>query len=77
MENEQGTRFILIGGIARAVICFRGRYKGFLVQQGDYLLGLSRYVYLNSAEEKEEGEGVQPSGFAEPSPLIIQLLRGG
>ena len=55
---------------------FQGRYKSFLVQEGDYLLGLSRYVYLNSAEEKEEGEGVQPSGFAEPSPLTIHLLHG-
>jgi len=54
-----------------------GAVQEFLVQEGDYLLGLSRYVYLSSAEEKEEGEGVQLSGFAEPSPLTIQLLRGG
>ena len=26
---------------------FQGRYKSFLVQEGDYLLGLSRYVHLN------------------------------
>src|SRR5438093_6105807 len=26
---------------------FQGRYKSFLVQGGDYLLGLSRYVHLN------------------------------
>jgi REP element-mobilizing transposase RayT len=26
---------------------FRGRYKGFLVQQGDYLLELGRYLHLN------------------------------
>src|SRR5438094_920312 len=27
---------------------FQGRYKSFLVQEGDYLLGLSRYVHLKS-----------------------------
>src|SRR6266568_3940665 len=26
---------------------FQGRYKSFLVQEGDHLLGLSRYVHLN------------------------------
>jgi len=26
---------------------FQGRYKSFLVQEGEYLLGLSRYVHLN------------------------------
>jgi putative transposase len=26
---------------------FQGRYKSFLVEDGDYLLGLSRYVHLN------------------------------
>lgn len=41
------TRFILTGGIVGVVICFRVVTRVFLVQEGDYLLGLSRYVHLN------------------------------
>ena len=40
---------------------FQGRYKSFLVQEGDYLLGLSRYVHLNPVRGAKLGRGT-PSG---------------
>ena len=40
---------------------FQGRYKSFLVQEGDYLLGLSRYVHLNPVRGVSLGRGT-PSG---------------
>ncbi len=36
---------------------FQGRYKSFLVQEGDYLLGLSRYVHLNPVRGVDLGRG--------------------
>ena len=36
---------------------FQGRYKSFLVQEGDYLLGLSRYVHLNPVRGASLGRG--------------------
>ncbi len=36
---------------------FQGRYKSFLVQEGDYLLGLSRYIHLNPVRGKNLGRG--------------------
>ncbi len=36
---------------------FQGRYKSFLVQTGDYLLGLSRYVHLNPVRGVSLGRG--------------------
>ena len=36
---------------------FQGRYKSFLVQEGDYLLGLSRYVHLNPVRGVSLGKG--------------------
>ena len=36
---------------------FQGRYKSFLVREGDYLLGLSRYVYLNPVRGVSLGRG--------------------
>jgi hypothetical protein len=36
---------------------FQGRYKSFLVQEGDYLLGLSRYVHLNPVRGVALGRG--------------------
>jgi REP element-mobilizing transposase RayT len=36
---------------------FQGRYKSFLVQEGDYLLGLSRYVHLNPMRGLRLGRG--------------------
>jgi REP-associated tyrosine transposase len=36
---------------------FQGRYKSFLVQQGDYLLSLSRYVHLNPVRGVSLGRG--------------------
>lgn len=36
---------------------FQGRYKSFLVQEGDYLLGLSRYVHLNPVRGVRLGRG--------------------
>jgi REP-associated tyrosine transposase len=36
---------------------FEGRYKSFLVQEGDYLLGLSRYVHLNPVRGVSLGRG--------------------
>src|SRR5438552_15486051 len=36
---------------------FQGRYKRFLVQEGDYLLGLSRYVHLNPVRGVSLGRG--------------------
>src|SRR5438874_11215314 len=36
---------------------FQGRYKSFLVQEGDYLLGLSRYVHLNPVRGVNLGRG--------------------
>jgi hypothetical protein len=36
---------------------FQGRYKSFLVQEGDYLLGLSRYVHLNPVRGAVLGRG--------------------
>jgi len=35
----------------------QGRYKSFLVQEGDYLLGLSRYVHLNPVRGVRLGRG--------------------
>jgi putative transposase len=37
---------------------FQGRYKSFLVQEGDYLLGLSRYIHLNSVRGMSLGRGM-------------------
>ena len=37
---------------------FQGRYKSFLVQEGDYLLGLSRYVHLNPVRGVRLGRGI-------------------
>jgi putative transposase len=36
---------------------FQGRYKSFLVQEGDYLLGLSRHVHLNPVRGVSLGRG--------------------
>jgi REP element-mobilizing transposase RayT len=36
---------------------FQGRYKSFLVQEGDYLLGLSRYLHLNPVRGVRLGRG--------------------
>ena len=36
---------------------FQGRYQSFLVQDGDYLLGLSRYVHLNPVRGPRSGRG--------------------
>lgn len=36
---------------------FQGRYKSFLVQEGDYLPGLSRYVHLNPVRGASLGRG--------------------
>ena len=36
---------------------FQGRYKSFLVQEGDYLLALSRYVHLNPVRGLSLGRG--------------------
>jgi hypothetical protein len=36
---------------------FQGRYKSFLVQEGDYLLDLSRYVHLNPVRGVSLGRG--------------------
>jgi putative transposase len=36
---------------------FQGRYKSFLVQEGDYLLGLSRYVHLSPVRGVRLGRG--------------------
>jgi len=36
---------------------FQGRYKSFLVQEGDYLLSLSRYVHLNPLRGVSLGRG--------------------
>jgi len=36
---------------------FQGRYKSFLVQEGDYLLGLSRYLHLNPVRGVSLGRG--------------------
>jgi hypothetical protein len=36
---------------------FQGRYKSFLVQEGDYLLGLTRYVHLNPVRGVSLGRG--------------------
>ena len=36
---------------------FQGRYKSFLVQEGDYLLALSRYVHLNPVRGTSLGRG--------------------
>jgi len=38
---------------------FQGRYKSFLVQEGDYLLGLSRYVHLNPVRGVSLGEALR------------------
>src|SRR5437667_4091051 len=38
---------------------FQGRYKSFLVQEGDYLLGLSRYVHLNPVRGVSLGRGTR------------------
>ena len=36
---------------------FQGRYKGLLVQEGDYLLELSRYLHLNPVRGSTLGNG--------------------
>jgi|GraSoiStandDraft_39_1057311.scaffolds.fasta_scaffold110425_3 REP element-mobilizing transposase RayT len=36
---------------------FQGRYKAFLVQEGNYLLGLSRYLHLNPVRGRIIGAG--------------------
>src|SRR6188472_2395080 len=36
---------------------FQGRYKSFLVQRGQYLLGLSRYIHLNPVRGRVLGAG--------------------
>jgi len=36
---------------------FQGRYKSFLVQEGEHLLGLSRYVHLNPVRGVSLGRG--------------------
>jgi len=36
---------------------FQGRYKSLLVEEGDYLLGLSRYLHLNPVRGKVIGAG--------------------
>src|SRR5438045_1541891 len=36
---------------------FQGRYKSFLVEEGNYLLGLSRYVHLNPVRGVLLGRG--------------------
>ena len=36
---------------------FQGRYKSFLVEEGDYLLSLSRYLHLNPVRGLQLGRG--------------------
>ena len=36
---------------------FQGRYKSFLVEEGEYLLGLSRYLHLNPVRGVNLGKG--------------------
>lgn len=36
---------------------FQGRYKSFLVEEGEYLLGLCRYLHLNPVRGKVLGQG--------------------
>lgn len=36
---------------------FQGRYKSFLVEEGEYLLGLSRYIHLNPVRGSVLGNG--------------------
>ena len=36
---------------------FQGRYKGFLVQEGDYLVELSRYLHLNPVRGPSHASG--------------------
>jgi putative transposase len=36
---------------------FQGRYKAFVVQEGEYLLGLSRYLHLNPVRGRVLGAG--------------------
>ena len=36
---------------------FQGRYKSFLVEEGEYLLGLSRYLHLNPVRGESLGRG--------------------
>ena len=36
---------------------FQGRYKSLLVEEGDYLLGLSRYLHLNPVRGRVIGAG--------------------
>ncbi len=36
---------------------FEGRYKGFVVEEGDYLLELSRYLHLNPVRGRVLGRG--------------------
>jgi hypothetical protein len=36
---------------------FQGRYKSFLVEEGEYLLGLSRYLHLNPVRGVNLGRG--------------------
>ena len=36
---------------------FQGRYKSFLVEEGDYLLSLSRYIHLNPVRGVSLGRG--------------------
>src|SRR6266576_4491074 len=42
---------------ARSGHLFQGRYKSFLVEGGEYLLGLSRYVHLNPVRGTVLGAG--------------------
>jgi len=39
---------------------FQGRYKSFLVDTDEYLLGLSRYVHLNPVRGRSMGRGTPP-----------------
>ena len=43
---------------------FQGRYKSFLVEEGQYLLGLSRYIHLNPVRGRVLGVGNPKSIFA-------------
>jgi REP-associated tyrosine transposase len=47
---------------------FQGRYKSFLVQEGDYLFGVSRYVHLNPVRGVSLGGG-------DPSQRRARLRR--
>ena len=69
---------------------FQGRYKSFLVQEGDYLLGLSRYVHLNPVRGVSLGRGTPAErrkrlrafkwssyrGYAGPERAVAFRARG-